>query len=329
MTVDLILHSYEGSPYAEKIRLILGFKGLSYRSVSIPAALPRPLLMPLTGGHRRTPVLQVGADIYCDTRRITAYLEDVCPDPSLFPPGSQTLSDALAGWVEHRVFVTTGPARFQSPDDVVGTFGGAIDVETFANDRLPFMEGARDLAGFLSLVPAALDQVRAFLGFLDHSLANDRPYLTGENPSLADFASYPSVWRLRHPPAREELFARFPRVVAWADRVAAIGHGNPQALNGEDALAVAKSSEPATEEKNDPDDPAGRRPGDFVLVRPDDYGRAWPVRGRIVASSEQEIAVLHRDAYIGEVVVHFPRLGFEVLPITACAGTAPGDASSA
>jgi hypothetical protein len=60
---DLILHHYDEAPFAEKIRLVFGIKGLSWQSVIIPAALPKPDLMPLTGGYRRTPVLQIGADV--------------------------------------------------------------------------------------------------------------------------------------------------------------------------------------------------------------------------------------------------------------------------
>src|SRR5689334_19212590 len=36
---------------------------------------PRPELMPMTGGYRRTPVLQIGADIYCDTQLILRVLK--------------------------------------------------------------------------------------------------------------------------------------------------------------------------------------------------------------------------------------------------------------
>ena len=72
---DLILHHYDISPYAEKIRLAFGLKGLAWRSVIQPMVLPKPDLMPLTGGFRRTPVLQVGADIYCDTLCIAMELD--------------------------------------------------------------------------------------------------------------------------------------------------------------------------------------------------------------------------------------------------------------
>ena len=61
---DIILHHYETSPYAEKIRVALGIKGLAWSSVQIPRIMPKPDLMPLTGGYRKTPVMQIGADIF-------------------------------------------------------------------------------------------------------------------------------------------------------------------------------------------------------------------------------------------------------------------------
>ena len=56
---EIILHHYPRSPYAEKVRLALGLKGLAYGSVTIPTWMPKPDLLPLTGGYRRTPVMQV------------------------------------------------------------------------------------------------------------------------------------------------------------------------------------------------------------------------------------------------------------------------------
>ncbi|OYW24006.1 MAG: glutathione S-transferase, partial [Sphingomonas sp. 12-62-6] len=64
---DIILHHYPRSPYAELVRRALGIKGARWHSVIIPNMAPKPELTPLTGGYRKTPVLQIGADIYCDT----------------------------------------------------------------------------------------------------------------------------------------------------------------------------------------------------------------------------------------------------------------------
>ena len=89
---DLILHHYEMSPYAEKIRLALGLKGLPWRSVLAPMVMPKPDLVELTGGYRRVPVLQIGADVYCDTHVIARVLDRVKPAPPLAPPASRRSS---------------------------------------------------------------------------------------------------------------------------------------------------------------------------------------------------------------------------------------------
>ncbi|MBC7732103.1 MAG: glutathione S-transferase N-terminal domain-containing protein, partial [Bacteriovorax sp.] len=67
---DIVLHHYAFSSFSEKLRLALGHKGLDYHSVVIPGVPPRPLLNALTGGYRRVPVLQIGADIWCVTNII-------------------------------------------------------------------------------------------------------------------------------------------------------------------------------------------------------------------------------------------------------------------
>ena len=86
----LILHPYDFSNFAEKARLMLGFKGLAWRGVEIPPIAPKPKLTPLTGGYRRAPVMQIGADIYCDTNLILPALDRLFPNtPRLYPQGSE------------------------------------------------------------------------------------------------------------------------------------------------------------------------------------------------------------------------------------------------
>ena len=97
---ELILHHYDMSPFAEKIRLALGLKGLPWRSVITPMVLPKPDHMELTGGYRRVPVLQLGADVYCDTKVCAMVLERLHPEPSLFPAGDETLVWGLSHWAE-------------------------------------------------------------------------------------------------------------------------------------------------------------------------------------------------------------------------------------
>ena len=95
MPHPIILHHFDRSPFSEKIRVVFGHKGLSWRSVRIPQIMPKPDLMPLTGGYRRTPVMQIGADVFCDTQIIIREIERRFPSPTLFPPGAAGVPWAL------------------------------------------------------------------------------------------------------------------------------------------------------------------------------------------------------------------------------------------
>jgi hypothetical protein len=84
-------------------------------------------------------------------------------------------------------------------------------------------------------------------------------------------------------------------------------------MTSAEALEIAKNATPQTPVESDDGDLNGRKPGDRVQVLPDDYGKI-PVEGTIVSLSAQHIAIRRHDARAGEVVVHFPRAGFLVVP---------------
>src|ERR1044072_9566675 len=87
-----ILHHYDFSNYSEKVRIALGYKSAHWYSVTVPSVLPKPDLVALTGGYRHTPVLQIGADIYCDTRLIADELDRRFPERPLLLPQTRGLA---------------------------------------------------------------------------------------------------------------------------------------------------------------------------------------------------------------------------------------------
>src|SRR4029453_12489057 len=96
----LILHQYATSPFSEKIRKILAHKRVPWFAVEQPSIMPKPDLLPLTGGYRRIPVLQIGADVYCDSQLIARVLETRHPAPTIFPSGSEGLCFAIHFWAD-------------------------------------------------------------------------------------------------------------------------------------------------------------------------------------------------------------------------------------
>jgi hypothetical protein len=86
---ELILHHFDLSPYAEKVRTLLGLKALAWRSVQIPMVMPKPDLIALTGGYRKTPVLQIGADIIAIQTASPRNSSGVIPSRRFFQAAAQ------------------------------------------------------------------------------------------------------------------------------------------------------------------------------------------------------------------------------------------------
>lgn len=299
---QLILHHYDISPYAEKIRTILGWKGLAWRSVHIPVIMPKPDLTALTGGYRLTPVLQVGADVYCDTKVIARRLERERPEPTLYPRGTAALERAVSLW---------GEGNFL-PLVTVGLASGAFS-QDFIDDRKKMIPGGLEIKQALALMPSRIDHIRATLDLLERQLSDGRRFVLGNACSLADFSVYHPLWAMRGNPAGSAFFEPLSHVRAWLDRLGAFGHSTVEEMDAEEALRIARDSTPATAPAEDPGDPSGRRVGDRVQVFPEAYGRD-PVIGELVAADAHEIAIRRRDPRVGEVVVHFPKEGMIILP---------------
>ena len=304
---DLILHHYEFSSFSQKLRTALGLKRVAWRSVDIPGLPPRPLLMPMTGGYRRVPVLQVGADIYCDTNVILPALERLVPKaPSLYPDGCEGLARGLAFAWERQMWIPT--------IGVLVHFIGEHIPADFIKDR---KEGYLMIDISREAMAPQFDQhvqfARAQYAWLRQALAR-RPFLFGDAPSAADLACWQTTFILRKncPPEVDALLGLTP-IADWYDRILALGQGQPTAMSSEDAFEAACAAEPVPVTHLDPNgDPGGLKAGCSVTVTPDDNARV-SVRGKLVAASDSEIVIHCRDAKAGNLHIHFPRLGFDVV----------------
>ena len=303
----IILHHFDESPFSEKIRIVFGLKDIAWTSVRISRIMPRPDLMPMTGGYRRTPVMQIGADIFCDSQCILRELERRFPKPSLLPDGNAGLAWATAMWTDRSFFQNTVNLVFGSLADKVS--------QEFIVDREKLRGAKFDVVAMTAAMPQMRDQLRTHLQWIELQLADGRAWLGGDKAGLVDVNAYMNVWYVRqNMPNADALLAEFGHVRAWETRMRAIGHGLRGEMSTTEALAIAKNAVPQTAEQADPNDPNGRKPGDRVEVMPDDYGKI-KVSGEIVALSPQHIAIRRHDPLAGDVVVHFPRAGFLVLPI--------------
>ena len=298
----LILHHYDASPYTQRVLKMLAIKRLAWQSVQTPMLPPKDDLVVLTGGYRGTPVLQIGADVYVDSQRIARELERRFPEPSLFPHGGAGLGYASVKWAD---------AYFRAGLHIAIALNGASWPEEFRRDRQQLFP---DVDFEHIDLEHAKAQFRACAGFVEEQLADGRPFLGGDSPGLADIHAWTIPWFARtHMPVVNELLADLSHLPSWEGRVAALGEGTRMEGSAEAAFAEAMHNRP------EPGEVAGvdaqdLRSGMEVEVLPDDTLRG-AVRGRVVATGPNEIAIERSHPRCGTVVVHFPRLGYRVRPI--------------
>lgn len=295
---DLILHHYDASPFTQRALKMLAIKGVDWRSVITPMMPPKDDLLALTGGYRGTPVLQIGADVYVDSQRIARELEARLPTPSLFPDGGLGVAYAAVKWAD--AFFRAGLQY------AIATTSQAWPAE-FRKDRQGLFPDI-DFDGVD--VEHARSQLRAHAGFVEQQLADGREFLCGAAPGLLDIHAWTVPWFTRAVPGVNDLFAAFERMAAWEQRVAALGEGRRTDCTAAEAFAVARAAQPMSGEV-DPEDAQGLQAGMTVEVAPDDTQRG-AVRGAVYSACANEIAVRRQHPQCGEVVVHFPRLGYRV-----------------
>jgi len=303
---EVILHHYPMSPYAEKARKALGIKKLAWRSVTIPVIMPKPDLMPLTGGYRKTPVMQIGADIYCDTQLILRELERRFPEPSLYKGSDAGTVNALSFYLDRTLF---------SP--VVGLAFGLGERTLppgFAEDRAKFSGRELDMERLKKAVPMLVDQLRPQFAWLEAMLVDGRAFLCGEHPTSVDCSAHHLCWFITtNVSANTPPLGELPKLRAWMQRMERVGHGTPTEMSSQDALAVAKAATPQIEEHGDANDSYGRKLGMRVQVTPNDSGRD-PVVGELASLTTYEVVIKRSDPQVGDVAVHFPRAGFIIQP---------------
>ena len=310
MPTDLILHHYATSPFSEKIRLILGSKKLAWKSVHIPAIMPKPDVTALTGGYRKTPFLQVGADIYCDSALICDVLEHVQPEPTLYPAHLKGVCRVFAQWADSTLFWAAMAYNLQ-PRGAAHMFAAAPPeaAKAFGEDRKAMA------VNMTRLRPAdATSAYRSYLRRIAH-MADEHDFLFGVAPCVADFAAYHPLWFTRtRVPVLADILAITPSVTEWMDRMHALGQGLPEKFGSGDAVTVASKADPMPAGSNllvdsSFQDDHGIALGSRVTVTPESFGPE-ATDGELVAATRTHYSLRRTDPRVGTVHVHFPRIGY-------------------
>ncbi|MGP1684535.1 MAG: glutathione S-transferase family protein, partial [Giesbergeria sp.] len=257
------------------------------------------------------PLLQIGADIYCDTALICDVLEHRQPAPSLYPQGSTGAVRVIAQWADSTLFWAAMGYSF-SPVGAAYMFKDQAPeaAKAFAEDRAKMRAGG-------SRMPAA-DATSAYKSYLRRiaSMVDNQPYVMGQQPSLADFSCYHALWFTQRIPPLAGIFDATPSIKAWMRRMDAFGQGSAEQSDSAIALAVAQQSTPASVAKDVFQDDHGIALGSKVSVTAESFGLE-PTEGELIAATRTRYSLRRSDARAGTVHVHFPRIGFQLKAVKA------------
>jgi glutathione S-transferase len=312
---DIILHHYPNSPFSEKIRLIFGYKGLNWQSVIIPAIMPKPDVVALTGGYRKTPFMQIGADIYCDSALICDVLEKIQPSPTLYPEHQKGAARIIAQWADTTLFWAAMAYNF-SPAGSAQMFGinSPQATEAIANAKL-FADDRSKMRSGMPRLPAA-DAASSYKSYLRRiaNMLDEHPFLMGDKPCIADFAVYHPMWFTRHRTSvMAGIFDATPSVLAWMDRIAATGHAKNAQLSATDSIAICAINTTSITNIDDKNsnfqNEHGIPLGSLVTIASESFGPE-PTEGELIAATRMHYTLRRHDDRAGVVHVHFPRIGF-------------------
>ena len=304
---DLILHHYWPSPFAHKIRLALGLSGISWKSVEIPRVPPKPLLMPLTAGYRRTPVLQNGADIYCDTQNIVRALTEITDNHRLLPAGIYGKILAFTDWADGAVFnlaarVVLTSAINTAPPEFIQDRGGLY----FGPNWTP--------EGLKSQLPGVILQLAAHLNSIDQGLSNRGGFLSNDL-SYADVTIAYLAWFIRGRwDQGPEFLGQFVNIERIEQEVHEAAREVYEDLTAEDALEIATSFESRSPSGVTEQGGVTLKQGMQVAIKPQAETSDPPVIGRLRYLDRVRVSVDHHAPEVGDVVVHLPVAGYQIQP---------------
>ena len=305
----LILHHYDFSNFSEKVRLVLALKNITWDSVIIPSHLPKPDYLPLTAGYRRTPALQKGSDIYCDTRLIARFLDDFWPDPPLYPPKLN-----VSEYSKCKIIEDWAETNFIRPIALYITGVNARKFPMkFHNDRAnlhgkgsPSIEQVNK-AGF-----RYKKQVELYMDWVNNLLTDKSDFFHGPSVSLTDIVLYEGPWFLEKISGNCDFLKGRARLERWFAKMSELSSPPRRMLSAKFAINLALNSEPETCSLQI-DAKYHILKGTKVKVSA--LGQNACAHGRLVYLDSEKICISIESERTALVHVHFPREGYFVRAI--------------
>lgn len=206
---DINLYQYSISPFTEKVRRVLTYKGLAWNPIDCHFEDKTNLLKVTGGKWTRVPVLEWNGEVVWNSADIIKWIDRKVAARPVIPEGSLGLCEIIDHFADNTLFPSILTLTIPDLLDAAG------DPKLKANrEKLIGMTTAKMREG----QPAAREALAGFARMIDAQLSA-RDYFLGAGFTMADASLYHPFFFLALNPANFALVKDFRHLMRWYERV--------------------------------------------------------------------------------------------------------------
>tara|TARA_R110001583_G_scaffold174631_1_gene329119 strand:- start:33471 stop:34178 length:708 start_codon:yes stop_codon:yes gene_type:complete len=229
---NITIHQLEISPFCDKVRRTLHFKGLDYSVVNVPMGELAKLKKKSAIG--KVPVLEIDGEFIADSSTICRELELRFPDKPLLPSDSAqlALTNILEDWADESLYFFEMTMRFTWTYDrarwvtEILKYDNAL-MQRLARPLVPYLTRKQGTLQGLAKRSEAdiLNELSRHIQSLENLLASNGDYLVGDSLSLADISVLAQIECIAGSSKGLPIIEKAPRLMAWIERVEGLTGG--------------------------------------------------------------------------------------------------------
>ncbi|MBR57028.1 MAG: hypothetical protein CMH54_03105 [Myxococcales bacterium] len=223
------LYQFELCPYCHKVKAGLDLKGIPYEKIEVNPMNKKELAHfgPTPDGKKKVPVVEYGDKVLRESTDILRWLDEVKPEGhTLLSDDTREQAEEINTWVDNDLTqilptvlygswgqsikaarLTAKTSNFSRFDNIKISLFGSVIMKMIAKRILKRRGNGQTGEQLLS---TELDKLETWLG--------DKPYLCGDDVTLADASTHGALSCVKEFPAFRFIEER-PQIKAWYDRV--------------------------------------------------------------------------------------------------------------
>ena len=222
----LRLYQFEISPFCDKIRRSLRYKGVPFEVVNIPVA-SSVVAIRRVNPVGKLPCLDLDGRLIADSTNIAEAIEDAFPDPPLYPSGKRerALVHVLEDWADESLYYYEMRLRFGIRHNAARWVPKLLAHDSPVLARLvapvlPLLLKQQLSSQGLGKKPddVAVRDVARHVRAIE-SIVHGNDWLVGSTLTIADLAVFAQMHCIRGAVEGRELIDASPGVTSWMARV--------------------------------------------------------------------------------------------------------------